>query len=364
MKSTSVKHIRLKASQKEVSVPIYIGEGIISKIHSLVKLDSYSRIGILTDSNVAKHWGKTLQNIFGKEDVLITIPAGEDQKNLATVQNIWATMLQHKFDRKSLLICVGGGVVCDTGAFAASTYMRGISFVNAPTTLLAQTDAAIGGKTGVNFGDLKNMIGTFAQPEAVICDVQFLSTLPKREYLSGFAEVIKHSLISDAKFFNYLAGKDLSKLNHRELEDVLHKSCSIKCDVVSSDINEKNRRKILNFGHTIGHAIEIASHETNKPLLHGEAVAIGIIAEARLSLLAGLISDKEFVEIETLIIKTDLPVRVSQNYEKKILEKIVLDKKNVKQKIKWVLLKGIGESIIDEEQPERLIKEAIEYVLA
>ena len=364
MGKTPFQYIRLDASLKDVSVPIFIGNGLITDIHSIAKLKSFSRIAILIDKNVAKYWGKTLQKIFGKDDIMITIPSGEDQKNLATVQNIWATLLQYKFDRKSLLICVGGGVVCDIGGFAASTFMRGVPFIQVPTTLLAQTDAAIGGKTGVNFSDLKNMIGTFAQPVAVICDTQFLSTLPKREYISGFAEVVKHSLIADAKLFNDLSSINLAILNDKELEDILFRSCSIKCDVVSADVNEKDKRKILNFGHTIGHAIEMASYETGNPLLHGEAIAIGMIAEAKLSLLAGLINVKELTAIEELIERTNLPSKVSKKLEKKILEKIVLDKKNEEQKIKWVLLKGIGNAVINVEQPSGIIKQAIEYVLA
>lgn len=364
MKQAAFQHIRLDAPQKEVSVPIIIGKGLLPEIHSFVKMDSYSRIAILTDKNVLKHWGKTIQKTFGKNDVLINIPAGESQKNLITVQNIWATLLQHKFDRKSLLVCIGGGVVCDIGAFAASTYMRGIDFVNMPTTLLAQTDAAIGGKTGINFGGLKNMIGTFAQPQSVICDVRFLSTLPKREYLSGFAEVIKHALISDVSLFNHLSAVNLEKVDEEELEEILFWSCSIKCNVVAMDIIEKAKRKILNFGHTIGHAIEMASQDTGKPLLHGEAIAIGMIAEARLSLLAGLIKEKEFEAIKKLMVKAKLPSRIDRKFEKSILQKILSDKKNERQRIKWVLLKGIGKAVIDVEQPERLVKQAIEYVLA
>lgn len=364
MKKDFTHYIRLTTSQKEVSVPIFTGNDILRDISSVFNLGSFSGIAILTDKNVNYYWGKHLQKIFGKDDVLITIPAGEEQKNMATVQNIWATLLQHKFDRKSLLICIGGGVICDMGAFAASTYMRGISFIQVPTTLLAQTDAAIGGKTGVNFGELKNMIGTFAQPLGVICDTEFLTTLPKREYVSGFAEVIKHALIADAKFFRYLSGKELTALNDNELQEVLHKSCDIKCRVVSEDVNEKNKRKMLNFGHTIGHAIEMASYETGKPLLHGEAVAVGMIAEAKLSQLAGFISAKDLSAIEEIIIQAKLPTKVSRKLEKKISEKIVLDKKNEKQKIKWVLLKGIGKAVIDVEQPARLIKQAITYVLA
>lgn len=363
MPRSSVKHLVLKTSYKNLSVPIFIGRGITSQISSLLALKSYSRIAILTDKNINKHWGKTLQKIFGKNDILITIPAGEEQKNLATVQNIWATMLQYKLDKKSLLICIGGGVVCDIGGFVSSTYMRGIPFVQVPTTLLAQTDAAIGGKTGVNFAGLKNMIGTFAQPLTIISDIQFLKTLPKREYISGFAEVIKHALIADSALFKQLSEKDFTKLRDKELESILYKSCQIKCNIVAADPDEKNKRKILNFGHTLGHAIEMTSYETGNPLLHGEAVAIGMIGEAKLSQLAGMLNDKEFESIEKLVAKVKFPVKVSKKLKEKILEKILLDKKNEKQKIKWVLLNGIGKAAIDIEQPSKLINQAIDYIL-
>jgi len=364
MKKSFTHFIRLNASTSEVSVPIYFNKGITSDIHSILKLKSYSRIAVLTDTNVYHHWNGLFKRIFGKNDVLITIPAGEEHKNLATVQNIWATLLKQKFDRKSVLINMGGGVVCDTGAFAASTYMRGIDFVQVPTTVLAMTDAAIGGKTGVNFGDLKNTIGTFAQPKAILNDSNFLYTLPKREYLSGFAEIIKHALVADKKFFKELSEMDISKMGNNDLMDILYTSCGIKCDVVSADVNEKDKRKILNFGHTVGHAIEMSSHEAGKPLLHGEAVAIGMIAEATLSLLAGLISVKEFSAIEKIITKAKLPTKADKKLKNHILNKILFDKKNERQKVKWVLLKDIGHAVIDKEQPQTLIRQAIDYVLA
>ena len=363
MKNPSFQYTRLTAFQKDVRVPILTGNDIFNNLHSFVEFGSYSHIAILTDKNVARYWGKSIQKVFGKKDILITIPPGEKQKKLTTVQNIWATLLKHKFDRKSLLVCVGGGVVCDMGAFAASAYMRGISFIHVPTTLLAQADAAIGGKAGVNFGGLKNIIGTFAHPNVIFCDTAFLSTLPEREYISGFAEVIKHALVADASLFRSLSGKNLYALSAMELEDILHTSCKIKCDVVMEDVTENNKRKILNFGHTIGHAVEMASYETGNSLLHGEAVAVGMVAEAKLSQLAGVITAKEFAAIEKLIVTAKLPVKASKKLESMITEKIAFDKKNEKQKIKWVLLKGIGKAVIDKEQPQRLIKQAINYVL-
>jgi len=363
MKRSFTHFTRLNALQKKVSVPIYYGKDIFSQIAAIANTASYSRIAVITDSNIYRQWGLAFKKIFGKQDVLIVVPAGEKNKTLVSVQKIWAALLLNRFDRKSLVINVGGGVVCDMGAFAASTYMRGISFVQVPTTLLAMTDAAIGGKTGINFTELKNAIGTFAQPEAVLCDSNFLTTLPEREFKSGFAEVIKHAVVADSRFFKYLSGRDFKTLNDKEIDTILGKSCGIKCDVVSSDVTEKGKRKILNFGHTIGHAIEMASHEIGKPLLHGEAIAIGMIAEAKLSVLAGLLNSKDLKTIEEVINKAKLPCTANKKFEKSIYKKIVLDKKNEGGKINWVLLKGIGNAVIDIQQPPRSIKLAIDYIL-
>ncbi len=356
---------RLKLNQKPPSdVPIYIGRGIVHRGLQDFSLQSYTRRAILTDKNVFRHWPEKLSAILcDKDDLIIVIPPGENAKCLETLHNIWAVLLNYKFDRKSILINAGGGIVCDTGAFAAATYMRGIPFIQLPTTLLSQTDAAIGGKTGVNFGGLKNIIGVFAQPVAVVCDTEFLSTLPAREYRSGFAEIIKHSLIADAGMFRKLNTVDLNKLKETEIQKILIKSCEIKCKIVSSDFTEKGSRKLLNFGHTVGHALEMASGKTANPLLHGEAVAIGMIAEAKLSTLAGLLSRDELTKIEKIIASAQLPLRAPRRLLSGVMAGMEQDKKNERKKIKWVLLKSIGNAIFDSEQPKQLIKEALEYVL-
>jgi len=360
--ASEFKILNLKFSHKKAeAVPVYIGKGIGSSVP--LKFKSFSRIAVLMDENVAHHWGANLQKQAGEKDLLIVIPAGEEHKNLETVHDIWAALLKYKFDRKSVLINIGGGVVCDMGAFAAATYMRGISFVQVPTTLLAMADAAIGGKTGINFGGLKNSIGLFAQPLVVICDSEFLSTLPERELRSGFAEIIKHSLIADVKLFRNLSESNITGLHGKKLEQVLYKSCEIKCRVVSADVNEQGKRKILNFGHTVGHAIEMASQDTSKPLLHGEAIAVGMVAEAKLSCLAGLLGAGELVKIEKAIASAKLPLKASKKLVNQVLAKIKQDKKNEREKIKWVLLKEIGNAVFDIEQPRHLIKQAIEYVL-
>src|SRR6185312_9822521 len=248
------EHTRLTVSQSRVSVPIYVGNDIYESVKSIIRLSEFTKVGVLMDKNVAYHWGESIRKVFGKNAAYIVIPAGEEHKNLDTAEDIFSSLVQHGFDRKSLLVNVGGGMVCDIGGFVASTYMRGISFVNMPTTLLAQTDAAIGGKTGVDFGGLKNMVGTFAHPLAIICDTLMLTTLPEREFRSGFAEVIKHALIADKKLFQVLSQSDFGAMDDKKLADVLSRSVNIKCTIVSKDAEEQGLRKILNFGHTIGHA--------------------------------------------------------------------------------------------------------------
>lgn len=358
------EHIRLNIESSKISVPIYVGNDILGDLKSIVPFDKYSKIGVLMDKNVAYHWGEAIHKVVGKNAVYIVIPDGEGNKTIETVEKVLTSMLKHGFDRKSLLINIGGGVICDIGGFAASTYMRGIAFVNVPTTLLAQTDAAIGGKTGIDFGGFKNMIGSFAHPQAVISDTLLLSTLPEREFRSGFAEVIKHALVYDKKLFHVLANENFGAMEEDKLAEILSSSCSIKCTIVSKDANEKGLRKILNFGHTVGHAIEMLSQDTDNPLLHGEVIAIGMIAEARLSLLSGLITKDDFKKVEDIVAKADLPSCISKSFKKKIYDKMQGDKKNESNKIKWVLLKGIGKAVIDEEQPEKLVNKAIEYILA
>ncbi|MGP8216085.1 MAG: 3-dehydroquinate synthase [Bacteroidia bacterium] len=363
MKAKLNEDARLNVSLGKVSVPLYVGCDIFSEIASIIPLNNYTRMGVLMDDNIAYHWGGAIRKVLGKNIACIVIPAGEEHKSLSTAEMILASMIEHGFDRKSLLINIGGGVVCDIGGFAASAYMRGISFVNVPTTLLAQADAAIGGKTGVDFGGFKNMVGSFAHPVAVICDSLLLSTLPEREFRSGFSEVIKHALVADRKLFHTLAEEDFGAMDEDKLAEILIHSAKIKCGIVSKDADEKGLRKILNFGHTIGHAIEMLSQDTNNPLLHGEAISIGIIAEAKLSQLSGFISKEDFQRIEHIISKASLPSEINRSYKKKIYDKMLGDKKNEKKKIKWVLLNGIGNAVIDEEQPISVINKAIDYII-
>jgi 3-dehydroquinate synthase len=355
--------INFTVPAEKINIPIYIGRGGFDKITSILPIHEYSSVLVIADENVANHWDSKIKEVIGKEAFYITIVPGEKNKKLSAIEKIWMSLSQKGFDRKSLIINIGGGMVCDMGAFAASTYMRGIDFIQVPTTLLAQADAAIGGKTGINFNGLKNTIGTFSAPIAIISDTTFLSTLPKRELNSGLAEVIKHAIIADKDLFASLFKKRITPYSQKDLDKILFISTNIKCDIVRKDPYEKKERKKLNFGHTVGHAIEMVCQDSANPLLHGEAIAVGMIAEARMSFLSGRLSEKKFRDIEALIAKTGLPNEVNVKYKNAIAQKMLSDKKNVKQQIKWVFLEDIGKVKVDVTLPTKIVNEGLDYIL-
>ena len=226
---------------------VYIGPGSLSKLPNLISSNNYSCIVLITDIFVEKYCLKQIEKILPKKLVKIIIRPGEQFKNIATVQDIWQKLLLNSCDRRSLIINLGGGVILDIGGFAASTYMRGLDFLNIPTTLLAQVDASVGGKVGFDFAGIKNLIGTFNQPIAVICDINLLSTLPEREFAAGFAEIIKHGLIADKKYFEKVSSKHPLKFTKDELINIISASIKIKADIVQRDETENCTRKILNF---------------------------------------------------------------------------------------------------------------------
>ena len=334
---------------------IHIKSNILNNINDVIDLSKFSSIVVLTDENIVKNgWLDKLHNFKS-----IVIKSGEINKNINTVSYIWKTMNDYGMDRKSLLINIGGGVVCDLGAFCASTYMRGIDFLQIPTTLLSQVDASVGGKTGFDFNEGKNIIGTFATPISVLIDDMTLKTLPKREYISGLAEVIKYGIIYDKDFLKYFEENNIDSIENNY---IITRSCEIKADVVSKDFKENSLRKILNFGHTIGHAIESLSLKTNNPLLHGEAVAIGMITESFIAKEIGNINNNDFNKIKTILKNYNLPSTFNGNVEE-IYLMLFKDKKNVSKKIKWVLPKNIGNFVFDVEVDENIIKKAIKEIL-
>lgn len=358
MKNIILKH----SNNKQNDCTISIGSNLIGKIGSLYDLSTYSKIFIITDKNVEPLFLQKIVAAFPLETASIVLPAGEKEKHIENVQKIWRAMYDARCDRKSLVVNLGGGVIGDIGGFAASTFMRGIDFLNIPTTLLAQVDASIGGKTGIDFAGIKNLIGTFNQPVRVIIDTQTLSTLPKREFLSGFAEIIKHGLIKDRTYFEKVTAKHPLKFTQDEMIDIIAKSVEIKADIVQSDETESNIRKLLNFGHTIGHAIEALKLDTPTPLLHGEAIAIGMLAEAKISYHLNLLSLSDLQKIEQALLTAQLPLSTDVK-KSEVLKKIKSDKKNERGKVNFTLLNRIGNALYNQNVPEDVIIRSLENIL-
>lgn len=333
---------------------VYIGEGLLERLTEIIDLEKFSKVVVITDEKIPQEF----LNQFEK----ISLPAGEETKNIKTVQVIWEKMLELGCDRKTLVINLGGGVVGDMGGFAASTFMRGVQFLQVPTTLLAAVDASVGGKVGIDFAGVKNLIGSFNQPIGVIVDVDTFKTLPDREFISGFGEIIKHGLVANQEYFIKVTRKKPREFSEKELIEIIKRSCEIKAKIISEDEQESGSRKLLNFGHTIGHAIESLSLETNSPLLHGEAVSIGIIAEAKISERMGLLNEGEFLEIEKAFNNAGLPTRYQTGDLDKVFRLLSKDKKSEAGIINWTLIKRIGEAVIDQQVQDGFVKSAIQYI--
>lgn len=307
------------------------------------------KVCIITDSNVSSLYGDEIMRILDgncKKNVLFTFPAGEENKTLDTIKDIYTFLIQEKFDRKDLLIALGGGVTGDITGFAASTYLRGIDFVQIPTTLLAQADSSIGGKTGVDFDGYKNMVGAFYMPKLVYMNVGVLKTLDDRQFFSGFAEIMKHGLIKDGMFYEWLL-EHMYEICDRDMDTLLEmveRSCNIKKLVVEKDPTEKGDRALLNFGHTIGHAIEKYKNFT---LTHGECVALGAVAAAFISWKHEWLSKDEYYEIRDMFVPFNLPISIEDIDPQEILKLTKSDKKMEGDSIKFVLLKKVGKAVID-----------------
>ena len=273
-------------------------------------------------------------------------PAGEASKNLDTVKEIYRFLIEEGFDRRDMLLALGGGVVGDITGYAAATYLRGIDYIQLPSTLLAQADSSIGGKTGVDFDGYKNMVGAFKMPRLVYMNLSLLQTLEDRQYFSGFAEVMKHGLIKDASFYEWLI-ENMYEICERDLDvlqEMLIRSCTVKKLVVEKDPTEQGERALLNFGHTIGHAVEKAK---NFSLCHGECVALGAVAAAYISWKRELLSMEEYYEVRDMFVPFYLPISVDDIDPQEILRLTKSDKKMESGKIKFVLLKKIGKAVLD-----------------
>ena len=321
---------------------------------------NYSQIAVLVDEQTKKHCYPRVKNLLPKHR-LIQIRSGETQKHLGTAGEIWKALTDAGFDRHGLLLNLGGGVIGDMGGFCAATYKRGIDFVQLPTTLLSQVDASVGGKLGIDFEGLKNHIGVFRIPDAVLIDAGFLATLPFRELRSGFAEVIKHCLIADASKWEEIRNKEWEEQNW---EDLISHSVAIKEKITESDPTEKGLRKILNFGHTLGHAIETHFLEDpKKRLLHGEAIAAGMITEAWLSFKRGWLTEEELLQLEEFLFTTYGKADIRPEDFEAIVALTAQDKKNRGKEIRFSLLKGIGTCVFDIPATKKEMTEALQYYI-
>lgn len=355
--------VSISEAQTHCTYPIHIGLGVLSQLSEKIDLSHYSSLFVVTDAHVAPHWLEPLLSGLQRPAGHIILPPGERSKSIQTVELIWSALAQYGCDRRSLVLNLGGGVIGDMGGFAACTFMRGLDFVQVPTTLLSMVDASVGGKLGVNAEHTKNLIGVFAQPQAVCIDPQTLSTLPERELRSGFGEVIKHGLIRDVRYIEQLEQHTFEAIQEEAWVDWIQRSCAIKADVVEADVREGGIRKILNFGHTVGHAIESCLLDSEHALLHGEAVGLGMIVEAELSRMSGMLSLDDVQRIQTLIRAYGLPTRLPTSLHFESIHKGILgDKKNVSGTVLWTLLASIGNAVFDRELPLEWVRQSLDCI--
>ena len=348
--------IRVNLSRN--SYNIYLDKGLLERIgDTLVKEKAPCKTLLITDTNIEKIYGNIVAEslIRNKFDVrIVSLKPGEDQKTLETAITLYDACFDHKLDRHSMIIALGGGVVGDISGFVASTFMRGIPFIQIPTSLLAQVDSSIGGKVAVNHPKGKNMIGSFYQPKAVFIDTDALSTLPAVEFVVGLVEVIKYGVIRNAELFEYIEKHlhDILQLNHTALLKIIADSCRIKTGVVEEDEKEVYLRAILNYGHTIGHAIETLTNY-NK-YRHGEAIAIGMLYATKIAVEIGLTNNKVYERQLSLIKRLGLPLTIDLK-PGDIIKTLYTDKKVISGKLRFILPKKIGEVVISDEVTEDIL---------
>ena len=352
--------------EKKPCYDIVFAESFAELTEELSKLNiSEKKVCVVTDSHVKGLYGDEVMSLLTgkcKKNVIYSFPAGEENKTLDTVREAYRFLIEEKFDRKDLLIALGGGVVGDVTGFIAATYLRGVDFVQIPTTLLAQADSSIGGKTGVDFDGFKNMVGAFYMPKLVYMNIATLKTLDDRQFYNGFAEVMKHGLIKDGAFYEWLLDKmyEICDRDTDTLLNMVQKSCMVKKLVVEKDPTEKEDRALLNFGHTIGHAIEKAKNFT---LSHGECVALGSVAAAFISWKHEWLSMEEYYEIRDMFVPFNLPISVEGIDPEEILALTKSDKKVEGSKIKFILLKKVGKAVIDLNVTDDDILNAVKEIL-
>ena len=342
--------------------PILFGENGYAFLNDFIEENKYSNIFILVDSHSNEYCLTRFLPYLATDKTIeiIEIESGETEKNIQTCVEIWSILTELGGDRKTLMINIGGGVITDIGGFVASTFKRGIDFIHIPTTLLAMVDASVGGKNGVDLGNLKNQIGVINVPQMVLIDTEYLATLPQNEMRSGLAEMLKHGLIFDAGYWAEF--KDLGNADFADFDQLIFRSIEIKNEIVMQDPTENGIRKALNFGHTLGHAIEsyFLESEHKKSLLHGEAIAAGMILESYISWQKKLISAAEYIEIKTVISAVFETIAFDKNDLKPIMDLLIHDKKNEYGKIQFALLDGIGKVKINQEADNELITKSFD----
>ena len=337
----------LNVSLGDRSYPIYVGDGILSSAGDfLQRAGLRGKVAVITNPTVAQLYLDAMHESLtgaGFDVTPVLVPDGEQHKDLRSLSVIYDRLIAERFERRSCVMALGGGVVGDLAGFAAATFLRGIAYVQVPTTLLAQVDSSVGGKTGVNHQEGKNLVGAFYQPRLVLIDVAVLQSLPRREFIAGLAEVIKYGVIDDPVLFQLLEEKlgKLTSLDRVLLTQVIATSCAIKAKVVEQDERENDYRAVLNFGHTVGHALEAATHY--QKYLHGEAVAIGMAQAAAISVQHGFCDQRSLERIRKLIKKAGLPLEIPREVSmQNLIQGMEVDKKSAGGKIKFVICTGIG----------------------
>ena len=320
------------------------------------------KVFLATEENIDKLWGEHFDNFIDSEGIRkVVVPSGENNKKIDSVAKIWQFLSENGADRKALLINIGGGMLTDLAGFAASTFKRGIHFLNIPTTLLSQVDASVGGKTGINFNGLKNEIGTFQEPEAVIINTGFLKTIDTENFKSGFAEMIKHGLIHNPSHLEDLKNFDLQNIDYEVLQQLINDSVDVKIWFVSNDPTEKDIRKALNFGHTVGHAFESFAMENGTPIHHGFAVAYGMIAELYLSVKKCGFPEAECKSLSAWLKEIYGKFEIGEESFERLYKLMTHDKKNESGRINFTLLPETGKIAIDQHCEKELIMEALRY---
>lgn len=342
---------------------IHFSQNSYTLLNKFIEDNNYSSIFILVDENTNEYCLPYFLPYLAttKAIEIIEIEVGEEQKSIESCVEIWKILTELGGDRKSVLINLGGGVITDLGGFVASTFKRGIDFINIPTSLLAMVDASVGGKNGVDLGNLKNQIGVINVPKMVIIDTEYLTDLPQNEMRSGLAEMLKHGLIYDKSYWEKFI--NLSTVDIEELDALIHRSVVIKNEIVSQDLTENGIRKSLNFGHTLGHAIEsyFLENESKTTLLHGEAIAVGMILESYISFRKNLISEAELSLIKITLLHYFDKVDFERNDLSPILDLLIHDKKNEYGKVQFCLLNSIGNTIYNQEADNELIIESFDF---